>query len=202
MSCSPHRPIRTLNPAERKRFFEKTQRDMETGCLVWIGAVSSSGYGTFDLEGGSYQAHRIAWTLSNGAIPEGIEPDHLCERARCVESTHLELVTEAVNTWRAKGHRWSVVYQPVLRRVMTHPHPLVTRSEAQRLVGLSEAAVRRAIRTQELSESDQFRAGRHRPAALISRDDLACFVLRRAYEDAGLPVLEALIAQANLKEAS
>lgn len=177
------------------RFFAKTKRDSASGCLNWTGAVSSSGYGTVTVGSATRQSHRVAWSLVNGPIPTGFEPDHLCRNPRCVDAAHLELVTEAVNTWRAKGFRWADTYQVPLLRVMTHPTALVTRAESRLLLGLSEPAVRRAIHTGELRESGSYRAGRHRAAALIHRSDLVAFVFNRAVEDSGLPVLEALIAQ-------
>ena len=204
MSPSPHRPIRPLNPAERKRFFAKTQRDVGTGCLVWTGAGAGNGdgYGHFGIDRKIHLAHRVAWVMVNGDIPSGIEPDHLCGSTRCVEPSHMELTTGRANLWRAHGIRWSERYQGDIRRVLSHPSPSMSRNVAASLLNVHKDTIRVAIRAGELRETPVAVHNAWEPAALISRDDLACFVLRRAYEDAGLPVLEALIAQANLKDAS
>lgn len=83
------------------------------GCLLWTGAVDHSGYGRF---GRSFTAHRFAYEMANGPVPQGLILDHLCHNAdascvggaacahrRCVNPTHLEAVPQAVNTRRGIG---------------------------------------------------------------------------------------------------
>ena len=38
--------------------------------------------------------------MVNGAIPDGLEIDHLCKTRLCGEVTHMELVTHKVNLAR------------------------------------------------------------------------------------------------------
>lgn len=60
-------------------------------------------------------AHRIAWELTNGEIPKGLQIDHLCMNKPCVNPEHMELVTNRENKlrWAAqltkcpKGHPYS-----------------------------------------------------------------------------------------------
>jgi hypothetical protein len=42
-------------------------------------------------------AHRYAWTLVHGDIPDGLTVDHICENTRCVNVEHLQLLPLADN---------------------------------------------------------------------------------------------------------
>jgi len=62
-----------------------------------------NGYGRVNLGvrgAGVALAHRVAWELTNGPIPDGHELDHLCRTRNCVNPGHLEPVTRAVNCAR------------------------------------------------------------------------------------------------------
>ena len=70
-------------------------------CHLWTASVGTSGYGQFFYGGTMVGAHRVAWTLANGPIPEGLVIDHLCRVKTCVNPAHMELVTSGENTRRA-----------------------------------------------------------------------------------------------------
>jgi hypothetical protein len=71
-------------------------------CWLWTAALNNRGYGTFRARGrpGNY-AHRFAYELLRGPIPDGLELDHLCRTPRCVNPEHLEPVTHRVNSLRS-----------------------------------------------------------------------------------------------------
>lgn len=73
------------------------------GCWLWKGAITVAGYGRFNGQGGRYQAHRMAYTLTLGEIPAGKELDHLCRVRNCVNPNHLEPVTHRENIRRGIG---------------------------------------------------------------------------------------------------
>ena len=83
-------------------FAARTVREGE--CLLWTGATMTSGYGTLRVDGRMEGAHRFAWTRENGPIPEGLVVDHVCHERRCVEVSHLRLVTQTQNK-RARRER-------------------------------------------------------------------------------------------------
>lgn len=74
-----------------------------TPCWIWTGALMTKGYGT--LENGQRRegAHRIAYKLRYGSIPEGLTIDHLCRNKPCVNPGHLEAVTNRTNVLRGVG---------------------------------------------------------------------------------------------------
>jgi hypothetical protein len=70
-------------------------------CHVWTGARSTPApYGVFWTGEQVVYAHQYAVQLDGRAIPEGMEPDHLCEVVWCVRPEHLEVVTRAENIRR------------------------------------------------------------------------------------------------------
>lgn len=74
------------------------------GCWPWKGYVRPDGYGEFYKTGASERrAHRMAYVLTYGSIPEGLTLDHLCRNPRCVRPDHLEAVTMGVNVLRGNG---------------------------------------------------------------------------------------------------
>jgi hypothetical protein len=80
--------------------------DRETGCWLWTGPKDKLGYGNFGFQGRGYGAHRAAYLLFIGDVPEGMELDHLCRNPSCVNPSHLEPVTHRENIRRgAAGDR-------------------------------------------------------------------------------------------------
>jgi hypothetical protein len=86
------------------------------GCWRWTTGLTGSGYGHFSIRGLYYQAHRLLYILIVGPIPDGLEPDHLCRNRWCVNPTHLELVTHAVNGQRGIRTRLTPAQVDEIRR--------------------------------------------------------------------------------------
>lgn len=74
--------------------------DEATGCWLWQRYVTPSGYGHLRKGGRMQYAHRANYERYRGVIPAGLQLDHLCRNARCVNPAHLEPVTSQVNTLR------------------------------------------------------------------------------------------------------
>jgi hypothetical protein len=79
-----------------ERFWSKVDRSGD--CWVWT-AVRVHGYGRFTINGQarSVLAHRVAWKLSQGPIPEGLHVCHRCDNPPCCNPAHLFLGTDADN---------------------------------------------------------------------------------------------------------
>lgn len=182
-----------LLPDEQSRFWAKV-RKREDGCKVWTAAVNSRGYGCFRLSrtAETYLAHRLAWELERGPVPEGLTLDHRCENVLCVNTDHLEITTRRANIWRGQGRHWLDDVADIVLRIAMHPavDGYIPRGDVGDLIGLGEQAVRRAMSAGELP-----RAPLAGWVVYVRQTDLINFVVARAVEDAGLPVAEALCAQ-------
>jgi hypothetical protein len=74
----------------------------------WRASKDQLGYGRFrgsGRKGGELKAHRVAYELVKGSIPDGLELDHLCRIPACVNPEHLEPVTHAENLRRGVAAR-------------------------------------------------------------------------------------------------
>lgn len=94
----------TLLPRNmREKILPSEERSHDgSQCWDWLGARNSKGYGSVtNGRGGSMLAHRAAYELIVGAIPEGLTVDHLCFNKPCVNTDHMEPVTAEENSRRA-----------------------------------------------------------------------------------------------------
>ena len=85
----------------RERFDAKWEEDASTGCWLWTGATTNSGYGSLWVHDGIHRkkvgAHRIAYEAVHGPIPPKLTVDHKCKVKRCVNPAHLRLLTHREN---------------------------------------------------------------------------------------------------------
>lgn len=82
-----------------ERFWSKVERSDE-GCWLWQAGTLKFGYGMFSMpghDGRPVLAHRIAYMLTYGEIPEGLNVLHRCDVPPCVRPDHLFLGTQGDN---------------------------------------------------------------------------------------------------------
>lgn len=75
-----------------------TTPNAATGCLEWNKYRLPVGYGRTRYEGQNILAHRMAWILINGSIPDGMCVLHRCDNPPCCNVEHLFLGTRKDNT--------------------------------------------------------------------------------------------------------
>lgn len=63
-----------------------------SGCWIWTASLNN-GYGRYTVEGRSVYAHRFAYELWVGPIPDEHELHHICGTRSCVNPSHLIPVT-------------------------------------------------------------------------------------------------------------
>ena len=102
LAGGPFRPFRGPTFQEA-RFWSKVERRGPAECWAWRASHSSKGYGQFYVDSKPVGAHRVAYELMRGPIPDGLELDHLCRNPGCVNPDHLEPVTRRMNSLRGKG---------------------------------------------------------------------------------------------------
>lgn len=123
-SCSR----REVSGSPEERFAKKIRK--VGACWIWIGGRNSRGYGCISVNGRSERAHRVAYRLWKGPIPQGMIVMHGCDTPLCVNPRHLSVGTHADNAKdrEARGRGWSG-----LRRRIERSAPTVygrTQSEA------------------------------------------------------------------------
>jgi len=77
---------------------------MSNGCWIWQGSTNHKGYGTLrvgsrlDGTDRSVLAHRFAYEVFVGPIPEGKKVLHRCDHPPCINQDHLFTGTDADNS--------------------------------------------------------------------------------------------------------
>lgn len=113
-ACLVEYRIPTL-AATQTRFWSRV--DQSGPCHLMTEGIRPDGYANFTIRKRRHMAHRLAYEWTKGAVPDGLDLDHLCHNAdplclggatcqhrRCVNADHLEPTTRPVNVLRGKGH--------------------------------------------------------------------------------------------------
>ena len=84
-----------------ERFWAKV--DKTDGCWLWTASIHTTGYGQFRIQGRTVVAHREAYRMLVGPIPEGLDLDHKCRNRACVNPAHLRPATHKQNLENQRG---------------------------------------------------------------------------------------------------
>lgn len=148
------------------RFWQKIAKGKDDECWNWTASCAGKGYGQIKPPKGfgrrNHYAHRVAFTLTHGGIPDGLEICHRCDNPKCCNPRHLFAGTRADNaadmaekmrsTWGERSGTCKLTTEQVeeLRDELSAGTP-------QRVIadyfGISQAQVSRIARGEQWNKS-------------------------------------------------
>jgi hypothetical protein len=85
------------NPPCDQQLRERTIRLPASDCVVWLGRTNQGRYGLMTYQRRQYVAHRVAFELAYGPIPQTMYVCHSCDNPPCCNPEHLFLGTNQDN---------------------------------------------------------------------------------------------------------
>ena len=139
-------------------FWKRVSMPHPDECWVWQGATSRFGYGILRFAGKAYKAHRLAWLLTSGEIPDDRWVLHRCDNPPCCNpqhlflGTHLENMQDMARKGRGKKERGEDIGIsklkesdiPAIREL--HAVHKMSQEEIGRLYNVSQVAISCVIR--------------------------------------------------------
>lgn len=152
----PLRPLRKRTDDPHVYFWTRVDRSGgPDACWEWQGAKQATGYGNLQIDGRSVRAHRLAWSLAHGPVPDGMLVCHRCDNRPCCNPAHLFLGTHAENLadMAAKGRSSRGSHRPAttltvkdVRGIRARVAAGEPRSAVARDHGISNSAVSMIVR--------------------------------------------------------
>lgn len=137
------------------RFIARSMPEPNSGCWLWMGALTSDGYGRVLVGTRKIAAHRVAYEALVGPIPFGMTLDHRCRVRCCINPAHLEPVTNKINVLRGTGP--TAKHARATHCAKGHPFEgdnLFISQNARRCRTCRRAMNKRWLMRQSLAESD------------------------------------------------
>jgi hypothetical protein len=121
--------LRISDDLERAQLIARIESSvvlLESGCWIWMFSLKN-GYGQLSVHDRSTYAHRLAYELYSGPIPDGLQVCHRCDVRPCCSPDHFFLGTQSANVADciAKGRN---VKPP---RIAGEAHPKATLTDEQ-----------------------------------------------------------------------
>lgn len=124
-------------------------------CWEWQGPMQGWGYGALSFQGQKFGAHRVAYELHNGPIPDGMQVCHTCDNPPCCNPSHLFLGSNDDNvrdrTLKGRSARGERVHNAKLTRkdvvkIRSLVQAGVSRQEIAKRYGITDGYVGRLAR--------------------------------------------------------
>jgi DNA-binding Lrp family transcriptional regulator len=89
-------------PPLKERFWNRVNKKDTNDCWEWTASLSGTvsythRYGIMRWKTEREYAHRIAWMITYGDIPKGLQVCHSCDNPKCCNPNHLWLGTMSDN---------------------------------------------------------------------------------------------------------
>ncbi len=88
--------VAAFTESDRARFWERVTK-MEGGCWNFQTKDENTVYGRFSAAGRTLVAHRVAYLMTHGSIPDGKVLIHSCDNPMCCNPAHLSVATQSEN---------------------------------------------------------------------------------------------------------
>ena len=126
---------RQLKDQKYKYFKLRVATPNENGCHLWTGAISANGYGAIRIDNTTQPAHRVAYELAKGSIPDGMLVTHSCDTPLCCNPNHLILGTHSENLQEAYDRKLRL---PKGQKGEAHGHSKLTEAQVKEIRSLRE----------------------------------------------------------------
>jgi hypothetical protein len=133
--------------SELERFNSKWEQSGD--CRLWLGPLDKDGYGTFFFKKRGRRAHRVAYFMQVGDIPEGMVVDHVCKHRHCVAVAHLRAITPRENSLTNSN---SIAAKNALRTNCKNGHPFDRQYGNQRYCSICQSEKTKRLRKKWATE--------------------------------------------------
>ncbi len=123
-------PLLPRSMSADERFYAHVDRGGDEDCWLWKAYRNSDGYGVMRRGQRTEHAHRVAWEIASGPVPNGIHVLHHCDNPPCVNPAHLFLGThqENMDDMYAKGRSYAREGEGNSRAVLSEADVLCIRN--------------------------------------------------------------------------
>lgn len=139
-----------LSESQIEIFWNRVSKSGPNDCWLWNGHKDRYGYGAFNANRKILRAHRTAWILTNGAIPNGLHVLHNCpngDNPACCNPAHMWLGTHQQNMadCNSKGRRRAKLDGDKVRQIRKLKEAGETFVGIAKLYGVSDRTIRSVI---------------------------------------------------------
>lgn len=159
-----------LRASLEKRFWRKVDVGGEAECWPWVAkAKHRFGYGVIQgVPGaGTFNAHCVAWALTNGQIPDGAFILHTCDVPGCCNPNHLYAGTASQNIIdrNSRGRRNYAGHSEEVRQKIRDGYAKNPPKQSQEVRDRKSVEMKRRWQSQEWRERfSEMMSGENNPA--------------------------------------